>query len=92
MLTIWGTIILIVTTITTLRAFSLQMSSLATANKRIVVVGATGYIGKFVVKESVRRGYDTVAFVRPGSQYKDRPLMVPRSCMGMCVMRNLCVT
>lgn len=71
MLTIWGTIILIVTTITTLRAFSLRMSSLATANKRIVVVGATGYIGKFVVKESVRRGYDTVAFVRPGSQYKD---------------------
>lgn len=40
-------------------------------NKRVVIVGATGYIGKYVVRESVRRGYDTVAIVRPGSQPKD---------------------
>ncbi len=51
-----------------LRASTLRMSA---ASKRVVVVGATGYIGKFVVKESVRRGYDTVAFVRPGSAPKD---------------------
>ena len=30
-------------------------------------MGATGYIGKFVVKESIARGYETIAFVRPGS-------------------------
>jgi divinyl chlorophyllide a 8-vinyl-reductase len=41
------------------------------SSKRVVVVGATGYIGKYVVKESVRRGYETVAFVRPGSQKRD---------------------
>lgn len=40
-------------------------------NKRIVIVGATGYIGKFVVKESIRRGYETVAVVRDSSAPKD---------------------
>lgn len=39
--------------------------------KRVVIVGATGYIGKFVVKESIRRGYETVAVLRPGSAPKD---------------------
>ncbi len=39
--------------------------------KRVVVVGGTGYIGKYVVRESVRRGYDTVAIVRPGSSPKE---------------------
>lgn len=35
-----------------------------TSSKRVVVVGATGYIGKFVTREAIRRGYDTVAVVR----------------------------
>ena len=39
--------------------------------KRVVIVGATGYIGKFVVKESIKRGYDTVAVLRPGGVPKD---------------------
>jgi divinyl chlorophyllide a 8-vinyl-reductase len=34
---------------------------------RVLVVGATGYIGKFVVRELVRRGYDVVAFARERS-------------------------
>ncbi|KAL4532222.1 hypothetical protein Ndes2526B_g08813 [Nannochloris sp. 'desiccata'] len=34
---------------------------------RIVVVGATGYIGKYVVKELVRRGYNVIAFSREKS-------------------------
>lgn len=46
---------------------SLMMNS----DKRVVIVGATGYIGKFVVKESIKRGYDTVAVVREGSIPKD---------------------
>lgn len=46
----------------------LRMStSVAPSDKRVVIVGATGYIGKFVVKEAVRRGYNTVAVVRPES-------------------------
>ena len=35
--------------------------------QKVVIVGATGYIGKYVVKESVRRGYETVAVVRRGA-------------------------
>lgn len=34
---------------------------------RVLVVGATGYIGKFVVKELVKRGYDVAAFCREKS-------------------------
>ena len=41
-------------------AFSLSMST----RKTTVVAGATGYIGKSVVRESVRQGYKTVALVR----------------------------
>lgn len=39
------------------------------ANKdvRVLVVGATGYIGKFVVRELVNRGYNVVAFARDRS-------------------------
>lgn len=33
--------------------------------KKVVVVGATGYIGKFVVKECTKRGFDTYAVIRP---------------------------
>jgi divinyl chlorophyllide a 8-vinyl-reductase len=45
--------------------------SMSNADKRVVIVGATGYIGKFVVKESIRRGYDTVAVIRDGSAPKN---------------------
>ena len=34
---------------------------------RVLVVGATGYIGKFVVKELMKRGYNVVAFAREKS-------------------------
>jgi hypothetical protein len=39
----------------------------APADVRVLVVGATGYIGKFVVKELVARGYNVVAFAREKS-------------------------
>lgn len=43
------------------QAFSLSMSS---TNKVTIIAGATGYIGKSVVRESVRQGYKTIALVR----------------------------
>ena len=43
-------------------------------NQRVVIVGATGYIGKFVVQESIRRGYETVAVCRETSKPKDEYL------------------
>eukprot|EP00568_Trieres_chinensis_P000643 CAMPEP_0183296332 /NCGR_PEP_ID=MMETSP0160_2-20130417/3932_1 /TAXON_ID=2839 ORGANISM="Odontella Sinensis, Strain Grunow 1884" /NCGR_SAMPLE_ID=MMETSP0160_2 /ASSEMBLY_ACC=CAM_ASM_000250 /LENGTH=430 /DNA_ID=CAMNT_0025457939 /DNA_START=32 /DNA_END=1324 /DNA_ORIENTATION=+ len=36
--------------------------------EKITVVGSTGYIGKAVVRESVRRGYPTVAVLRDASK------------------------
>jgi hypothetical protein len=47
-------------------------SSSAVSFACTVVVGSTGYIGKYVVKESIRRGYETIAVVRPGSKPKDQ--------------------
>ena len=38
------------------RVYSLSMVATSVEKKRVVIVGATGYIGKFVVKESIRRG------------------------------------
>ena len=35
-----------------------------TSTKANIVAGATGYIGRAVVKESVRQGYQTIALVR----------------------------
>lgn len=34
---------------------------------RVLVAGATGYIGKYVVKELVSRGYQVTAFARDKS-------------------------
>ncbi|KAG7351190.1 NmrA family protein [Nitzschia inconspicua] len=51
-------------------AFSQSLSASATAKpsspeKRVAIIaGATGYIGRSVVQESVRQGYHTVALVR----------------------------
>jgi len=39
----------------------------AASDIRVLVVGSTGYIGKFVVKELVKRGYNVVAFAREKS-------------------------
>lgn len=36
--------------------------------KRILLTGATGFIGRFLVEEALRRGYDLVAAVRQTSQ------------------------
>ncbi|KXZ55167.1 hypothetical protein GPECTOR_3g314 [Gonium pectorale] len=39
---------------------------------RVLVVGPTGYIGKFVVKELVQRGYNVVAFAREQAGIKGK--------------------
>ena len=41
--------------------------------EKVVVVGATGYIGKAVVRESVARGYPTVAVVRDAVRAQSEP-------------------
>ena len=44
--------------------FASSLSSTKNTAKTTVVAGATGYIGKFVVRECVRQGYNTIALVR----------------------------
>jgi divinyl chlorophyllide a 8-vinyl-reductase len=43
------------------------VNTLSRESKRLFVVGATGYIGKYVVRELVARGYDVVSFARERS-------------------------
>lgn len=51
--------------------------------ERVVVVGASGYIGRCVVADAARRGYRTTAVVR---NVPDRPL--PQLAMdGVCVVQ-----
>ena len=58
------------------RAFSMSMSSMSTPavgnGKTAVVAGATGYIGKSVVRECVRQGYKTIALVRDTSKVSNK--------------------
>lgn len=49
-------------------AFSLQMQG----GKTAVIAGATGYIGKSTVRESVRQGYKTIALVRDKSKIESK--------------------
>jgi uncharacterized protein YbjT (DUF2867 family) len=39
---------------------------------QMLVIGATGYVGRHVVAEGVRAGHDVIAHVRPGSASGDR--------------------
>lgn len=48
--------------------FSTMSMSAANKNKVNIIAGATGYIGKSVVRESVRQGYETIALVRDPSK------------------------
>ena len=41
--------------------------------EKVTIVGATGYIGKAVVRESVRRGYPTTAVVRKPENVASEP-------------------
>ncbi|MFZ4800751.1 MAG: NAD(P)-dependent oxidoreductase [Chlorobium sp.] len=50
-----------------MKGICIESVTLSSVKKRVFVVGATGYIGKFVVRELVARGYDVVSFVRERS-------------------------
>lgn len=45
----------------------LSVNGIPKTLKRVFVVGATGYIGKFVTRELVARGYEVVSFARERS-------------------------
>lgn len=49
---------------THIHGVSNMIMSAGPSSKKVMIVGATGYIGKYVVRESVRQGYNTIAVVR----------------------------
>ncbi|CEM05584.1 unnamed protein product [Vitrella brassicaformis CCMP3155] len=49
-----------------------QLSKKPPSSIRVLVAGATGYIGRFVVQQFVNEGYQTTALVRPGSAVNER--------------------
>jgi len=63
--------LLLAVSLEVVNGFSLQMNA-ATSGKINVVAGATGYIGKSVVRESVRQGYKTIALVRDKSKVESK--------------------
>lgn len=55
--------------------------ALMNSQKTVVVAGATGYIGRAVVRESVKRGYHTVALVRDRTKLEtEQGQMAYRDC------------
>ena len=62
--------------IPTPRLSSSSSSSSSTAlDATAVIAGATGYIGKSVVRESIRQGYDTIALVRDVDKAQNNPAL-----------------
>lgn len=59
------------------------------APQRILLAGATGYIGRFVARELVRRGHEVLAPVR---QTAARELEALRSTLPGCTLRSAPVT
>jgi len=49
-----------------------QADSFSMEMKTAVIAGATGYIGKSTVRESVRQGYKTIALVRDKSKVESK--------------------
>lgn len=54
------------------RPFGRMTTSLDATKGTAVIAGATGYIGKNTVRESVRQGYQTVALVRDAKKCADK--------------------
>ena len=62
-------LLLLPTLVSGFAGLSMSVQQLTIGNgKTNVIAGATGYIGKSVVRESVRQGYKTIALVRDKSK------------------------
>ena len=69
MLTMKVLLLLLPTLVSGFAGLSMSVQQLTIGNgKTNVIAGATGYIGKSVVRESVRQGYKTIALVRDKSK------------------------
>ena len=56
---------------------------------RVVVTGATSFVGAATVKEMLERGHEVMAVVRPGSGKLDRLTFSDASCKGkLTILEN----
>jgi len=60
-----------------------------TSNKQktVIIAGATGYIGRAVVQESVRQGYNTVALVRDQTKYQEQSSFLQKYFQGASIVQ-----
>jgi divinyl chlorophyllide a 8-vinyl-reductase len=58
--------------------------------KTVVIAGATGYIGKAVVREAVRQGYNTVALVRDEKKVLENKAFAPFFKGAKAISCNVC--
>lgn len=56
--------------------------------KIVIIAGATGYIGKAAVRESVRQGYNTIALVRDRSKADNFDLFFEGAKVIQCDVQN----
>jgi divinyl chlorophyllide a 8-vinyl-reductase len=54
---------------------ALDLSTANPADVRVLVAGSTGYIGRAVTKELIKRGYNVVAFSREKSGARGKQSM-----------------
>jgi nucleoside-diphosphate-sugar epimerase len=67
---------------------ALDLSTAKPEDVRVLVAGCTGYIGRFVTKELMKRGYKVVAFSREksgvgGKKSMDVRKMSPCACLKL---------
>lgn len=73
----------------------------AAKNGRILIVGATGFIGRFVAEASLDAGQPTYVLIRPGpldpskadiiKSLKDRGAIILHVCVCVCVNKYRCL-
>jgi divinyl chlorophyllide a 8-vinyl-reductase len=70
----WGSVMVVAFAPTTPKTHHPRASSTTTQlDATAIIAGATGYIGRSVVRESVRQGYETYALVRDAEKTKNAP-------------------
>lgn len=72
--------------------FIVKIDYMACENSKILIIGATGYLGIFMVKASVSMGHSTFAFTRP-FRSNDKPsklqLLSEFDSMGVTIFQVL---
>lgn len=72
------------------QAGKLSYADLPPSEVRVTVVGATGYIGRFVVLELVKRGFQVLAVTRPASGIGSKQKVADVEQVGLLLTQTVC--